>query len=48
VQTREDVNVVFNAVDAVQMGIFVLDDAPDVLIKFRPSISGKGSLPVLG
>ena len=41
-------NVVFNAVDAVQMGIFVLDDTPDVFVKFRPSISGKGCLPVLG
>lgn len=46
--TREDVTGVFNAVDAAQMGMFILDETPDVLIKFSPSISGKGPLPVLG
>src|SRR5262249_32713942 len=38
----------FNAVDAIKMGVLVLDNSPDVFVELRPTVSEKSSFPVLG
>jgi hypothetical protein len=47
-QTGENVNMIFNTVDAIQMGVLVLDDSPDVFVKLGPSVSDENSFTVLG
>ncbi len=47
-QAGENMNVIFNTVDAIKMGVLVLDNSPDVFVELRPTVSEKSSFPVLG
>lgn len=45
---RDDVEVVFYAIEPVQMAFFVFEYAPDVLEKFLPLFFMEGSFPLFG
>ena len=46
-QMSNDVQMIFYAIDAIEMAVFVFQDAPDVFEEFLPVWIGEGSFPVL-